>query len=475
MRYPITVIAGKNGSGKTTALALAACAFHNDEDGFNPFERKYPYYTFSEFFVQSIEEIAPEGIRVRFEILYDKWRITSSNRDRAGPLWQSRHKRRGGRWSNYDSRVNRNVVFFGIDRVVPHSEKSVSKSYRREFKSLPPEALDDKVRKTVGSILGRDYEKLWFKGHSKYRLPMVEADGITCSGFNMGAGESALISIFSTIYSCEESLLIVIDEIELGLHEEAQARLVRELGQLCYDRHIQVICTTHSPAILSAIPPEGRFFLERVSGNTTVLPEISADFATGKLSGKSVAELDIFVEDEVSRCVVEALLDTDARLRTNIMPIGSANALIHQMAARHKETDSREACVILDGDMATEKDGLVSGFIKDLESPKSESLSRSWISERLHFLPGDTWPEKWILSKNADGAFDALADEFGISKDRLTNAIDDASRRGKHKEFQALGESLALDETTIRTRFTKCAVALEPIGGFREMVAGFLD
>ena len=283
------------------------------------------------------------------------------------------------------------------------------------------------------------------------------------------------VSILSTIYSCEESLLIVIDEIELGLHEEAQVRLVRELSQLCSDRHIQVICTTHSPAILRALPPKARFYLERVSGSTTVVPEIAPDFATGKLSGRNVAELDIFVEDEISRCVVEAALDTDARHRSNIIPIGSANAVIRQMAARHKETDSREACAVLDGDMANEKGHLISEFLKYLESPKSDSSAHSWISQRLHFLPGDTWPEKWILSKDADGAFDAPAEEFDISKDHLTSLINDASSQGKHKEFQALSQSLALEEVTVTTRFTKCAVDVEPVGELRDVVAGILD
>lgn len=32
--YPITAIAGKNGSGKSTILALACCAFHNTTKGF---------------------------------------------------------------------------------------------------------------------------------------------------------------------------------------------------------------------------------------------------------------------------------------------------------------------------------------------------------------------------------------------------------------------------------------------------------
>ena len=32
--YPITAIAGRNGAGKSTILALACCAYHNVKNGF---------------------------------------------------------------------------------------------------------------------------------------------------------------------------------------------------------------------------------------------------------------------------------------------------------------------------------------------------------------------------------------------------------------------------------------------------------
>ena len=68
-KYPISVIAGKNGSGKSTILALAACAFHNSKDGFEFPGRKNTYYTFSNFFIQSKDEIPPEGISIKYKIL----------------------------------------------------------------------------------------------------------------------------------------------------------------------------------------------------------------------------------------------------------------------------------------------------------------------------------------------------------------------------------------------------------------------
>ncbi|MCF8130360.1 MAG: ATP-binding protein, partial [Deltaproteobacteria bacterium] len=200
--YPISAIAGENGSGKSTLLAMAACAFHNSKDGFKLPERRLPYYTFSDFFLQSSEEVPPEGIVIRYRIKHDRWKKSQYAPDGVGNLYQKRSKKRGGKWSKYARRVKRNVVFFGIQRVVPHSEKSVSKSYRSYFADDIPDGWENKVKESVGKVLSTEYATFWMKKHSKYRLPVVESHGNIYSGFNMGAGENALFEIFSNIYAC---------------------------------------------------------------------------------------------------------------------------------------------------------------------------------------------------------------------------------------------------------------------------------
>ncbi len=229
-RYPFSAIAGKNGSGKSTLLALAACAYHNKSDGFSLPERNTPYYTMSDFFLQSAEEVAADGINIWYEFLYDNWRPSPIVPEGIGRAWQSRTKRSGGKWSNYSRRVNRNVAFFGIERVVPHSERNVSKSYRKAFKRAESAGFETDVVDIVSRILGKQYDALWFREHSKYRLPHVKAKNNIYSGFNMGAGENALFEIMSTILAAPEGLLVVMDEIELGLHESAQRLMVKTNG-----------------------------------------------------------------------------------------------------------------------------------------------------------------------------------------------------------------------------------------------------
>ena len=43
----------------------------------------------------------------------------------------------------------------------------------------------------------------------------------------MGAGENALYELFSILFDCNENMLLVIDEIDLGLHAEAQEKLIQ--------------------------------------------------------------------------------------------------------------------------------------------------------------------------------------------------------------------------------------------------------
>jgi predicted ATPase len=413
-KYPITAIAGRNGSGKTTVLALAACAYHNSTDGYSLAGRRRSYYTFSDFFIQSADELPPGGMSISYQILHNRWKPSPTLPKGEGAGWQSRVKKYVGRWNNYSSRIDRTVVFLGIDRVVPHSEKSVLKNHRWSFQKVSAKGWESDVQEIVARILNRDYKGFEYRQHSKYRLPIVTYRGRTYSGFNMGAGENTLFGILSIIIDCPEGALILIDEIELGLHEEAQARLINELKQLCLKRQIQIICTTHSPTILDCLPPEGRIFLERIGNSTEVIPGISSRFAMGKLTGKPHVELDILVEDITAKLIIETALSNDLRQRINVMPVGSSTAVMRHFAARYKEQRPPDICVILDGDKSSMRDEELKHFTSALESWPDKDGARAWAEIRLDFLPGTKWPEAWIFEQGCKEAYESLAQEFGL-------------------------------------------------------------
>ncbi|RVT84722.1 ATP-dependent nuclease [Inhella crocodyli] len=441
IEYPITAIAGKNGAGKSTFLAMAACAFHAPASSYKSPRRKNAYYTFSDFFVQHPAEVPPQGLEIHYDIAYNNWRATPDLPNGVGIGTQSRHKSKGGKWNDYDTRVNRTVVFIGIERIVPHSERSQSKSYSRAFKDSPKKGWEDKVMATVGAILGKSYSDFRYVEHSKYNLPIVAVGQTIYSGLNMGAGENALFEIFSTAYSAGEGALLIIDEIELGLHAEAQRKFVEKLKDVSLELKIQVICTTHSKEIFDCLPSDSRFYMECIGNRTRITPEASSDFAFAKLSGSESCDMDILVEDTIAESIVRAALPASARSRVRFVVVGSASALSRQLAAAYIRNPSAPVLAVFDGDQANKMQANF-GHAKSMAERVAADFE-GWFKAHSICLPGKTWPEAWLLAEARQLA-DVIAPTFKTEEADFIEYLEYALQAGKHNEFHELGKHLGL-------------------------------
>lgn len=442
INFPIVAVAGKNGAGKSTILALACCAYHNRKDGYRLPKRKITYYTFSDFFVQHPEELSPQGIEIRYDISHNKWKKSETFPEGIGIGWQRRTKKKGGKWNDYGDRVRRNVAFLGIDRIVPHAERSQSRSYSKAFKEAVQKGWEDKVKETVGSILGKTYDSFRYLEYSKYNLPIVKVGNTAYSGFNMGAGENALFEIFSVLYDCGEGALLVIDEIELGLHAEAQRKFVEKLKQACLELHAQVICTTHSKEIFERLPNDARYFVETVNGKTKILDSVSSEFAFSKLGGITGQELDVLVEDDVAKALVAAALPAQQRSRITITEIGSANCLARQLAATYLRDEKSPVLAVFDGDQKKNEGTNVDHARKMAENPDEDF--DGWVKERIEYLPGDAWPEAWLMLVGKE-ILDDLADLVGADPDSVAEALNKGMQAGKHSELFTAGKDLGLE------------------------------
>lgn len=471
--FPITAIAGKNGAGKSTVLALACCAYHNNRNGFRLPKRKYPYYTFSDFFVQHPEEVSPQGIDIRYGISHDKWRKSETLPEGIGLGFQRRWKSQGGKWNDYADRVKRNVVFLGIERIVPHSERSQSRSYSKAFKDAQPMGWENKVKDAVGYVLGKSYDQFRYLRHTKYSLPLVKNSDTIYSGFNMGAGENALFEIFSTIYSCGNGALLVMDEIELGLHAEAQKKFIDKLKDVCLETHTQVICTTHSKEVFDCLPYDARYFIECVNGKTKVTDSISSDFAFSKMAAVAGRELDILVEDEVSKLLLQASLPASVRSRVAITVIGSATALARQLAAIYIRGEERPTLAIFDGDQRA-KEEVNRGHAEKMAENIGEDFP-DWFKARIAYLPGETWPEAWIVQKSA-GCLETISILTSSDQDALADILEYGLQAGKHNEFYEIAKNLGLEQKICLHLFTTgvCQAYLGEFDGLSSQITDFL-
>ncbi len=433
IEFPISAIAGRNGAGKSTVLAIACCAFHNGKTSFRLPKRKLPYYTFSDFFIQHPAEQPSGGIEINYYIAYDNWAKTAAQPNQAGVRMQRRHKNKGGKWNDYVKRIKRNVAFLGIERIVPHNERSQSRSYSRLFKDATEKGYEANIRDAVGYVLAKPYKNVRLLEHSKYMLPIVDANGFTYSGFNMGAGENALFEIFSVIYSCGKGALLVIDEIELGLHAEAQRRLMSKLKDACLETRTQIICTTHSKEIFDCLPYDARFFLEPVGGRTKITQGISSEFAFSKLSAQPRSEVDILVEDDMAKTILIAALPSELRTRISIISIGSATALARQLSAIYLKGEERPTIAVFDGDQKCKEDDNLKHGRSMAENPGDDF--DSWFAHHIAYLPGDIWPEAWLVQQAQD-VISQIATYLQFSDaDELADILEYGLQAGKHNEF----------------------------------------
>lgn len=447
--YPITAIAGANGSGKSTILALAACAFHNSKDAFRFPDKKVAYYTYSDFFMGIDEENSVEGVTLRYAIRYNRWKRTGE-----GIGWQTKKKTVGGKWTSYEKRLQRQVAFFGTQRVVPPYERSTHKSYRTYFRSDKAGLTEwNRVAELAGKILGKSYTAVDRWSHSKYILAKASCGEINYSGFNMGAGECTVFEIlFFLLSKAGRGALLVIDEIELCLHEQAQRRFIDVLKDICKECYCQIICTTHSHAILDSLPPEGRIFIDSLNSNTAILPGITAEWACGTLAGRNTAELHILVEDEIAELVLVNCLSHEHRKRVNIHPIGSSNAILRVLAGQYA-LGKNNYIAILDGDKQSSHQSNISTIQKSSEcsNDAEKDALKTWATAKLFYLPGNTWPEKYIISKAiAIQDKKELCISFGMQSTYLLEKyLNDAIAAGKHEEFDTLAKNLDLNKSSV--------------------------
>ncbi|MBQ6617463.1 MAG: AAA family ATPase [Thermoguttaceae bacterium] len=448
-QYPISVFVGENGSGKSTLLALASCAFHNTTD-FCPHNRirygnykERKYYTYSDFFTFTPSESGISEIQIQNDYLGD-----------SGIKTDIRKKKPSGKWNDYNRRPKRAVSFMGINRIVPPSESSPHRNYSRHFTTahILTDAQYSELRSALSRILEKSYDNINLLQYGVYHLFSAQRNETGYTGFNMGAGENAILGLLMEVMTAGRGALIVVDEIELGLHARAQKKLIDELKQFCNNYHCQIICSTHSKIVLDALPPDARFFVQRNECITDITPNVTSEYAFGQLSGQRGQELDIFVEDEMGKLFLQNTLSHSLRERVTIYPIGSDQAVLRHIAVHYRERNYN-FIAFLDGDKRQQKEAAIRKVKTNLEDQinHTEEEFHDFVDQRLQYLPGNTWTEKHLIEEVLHQTeHKVLQDEWMIAEENIVPCLETAINAGKHAEFHSLADALRLSDEQVR-------------------------
>ncbi len=190
---------------------------------------------------------------------------------------------------------------------MPAGEKTRYKALMRStYVHRPPlERLSDDVATQVEHILGKSVAEYQVTRYGSDDTFLVGRAGDNkYSEFHFGAGESSIIRMITRIEQAPANSLILIEEIENGLHPVATRRMVEYLIDVAERKSIQTIFTTHSDFALSPLPNEG------------IWASIDGKLRQGKLSvealravsGRVDKKLAVFVEDEFAKTWVDTIL-----------------------------------------------------------------------------------------------------------------------------------------------------------------------
>lgn len=283
--FPVTALIGPNGSGKSSVLGAAGCAYKAMRPGV--------------FFPKcAIGDESMAGWRIEYELVHKQL----SPRQ----LIRRTSTFRQAKWAR-DEVVDRPVLYFGIERTVPAGEKArfrkLTSSRYTHTASL--DALSPEVAQQVEHVLGKtvaDFRVTLIGTDDQFLIGRNGSDQY--SEFHFGAGESSIIRMISEIENAPANSLVLIEEIENGLHPIATRRMVEYLIDVAERKSLQAVFTTHSDYALSPLP------------NEAIWACISGNLKQGKLSVESLRavsgrvdkQLAIFVEDEFAKRWTETIL-----------------------------------------------------------------------------------------------------------------------------------------------------------------------
>lgn len=288
---PLVAILGPNGIGKSTILHAIACIN-------NPVDRTVNH-RLSAFFTPTTHSIWTGSSFSIFQDYRDGANFTNDHR--------THFRKQIGRWApRYVNRIERYVSFIGIKTCVPIIENETQQS-RIRFNTTPlTDAISNRVKQLAGSILNKTYNTYnEHKSGASKRYIGVSTNHISYSSLSMGAGEQRIFYILSEVVKSPNYGLIIIDEIDLLLHQDALFKLMETLNSIAIDKHLQIIFTTHSQALLTIDYIAVRH-LYQTPTKTLCFNQTKPD-ALQRLSGSQIRPLEIFVEDDLAYSLIKKI------------------------------------------------------------------------------------------------------------------------------------------------------------------------
>lgn len=382
--HPLTAIMGTNCSGKTTILHALACAYQpiSGDGG----------YKFPQFFKPNTDS------------LWQGSKFSMSWSQRIGSNLDSKiitFEKASDRWTpRYEKRPSRYVRLLMIRDSVPEVEVFGLNSMVHYAKTARTNTVDVRVKEAAGQILNKVYSQYhsvdYLRGNR--RSIGVSSGGLTYPALSMSSGEQRVFHILQMVFDAPKHSLLLIDEIDLFLHQDALEKLLCCLKDHCEHHEKQLIFTTHFPPVAKMYLDISVQTLHSTSGKTIVLSGYSHAALRG-ITGVNEKPISCFVEDDVATAIVRRVANELQILPfVQIGEFGSANnAFALAAGLRLSGRPFENTLVTMDGDQ--------SSLIPDRINKIKEILTGTEAERKASQRQAAKLIRRLVPEKRADGKF----------------------------------------------------------------------
>lgn len=226
----------------------------------------------------------------------------------------------------------------------------------KKYQELTKEQVRD-----VSSILGRNYTQIGYIEHSFYKAEggtaIISTEDMQYSEAFAGSGEFAIISMIVKLSECPEKSLILFDEPETSLHPGAQKKLLDYLVKIAFRYKHQIVISTHSKEMVGVLPKEAIkvFMSTKDQGKINILNNVDASFAFTEL-GLETEKIVVYVEDRLVKEIVDRIVRADSNLKNRyiVKALGGASTIKQHYTPMFALSGQDNVMILLDGDQKTE-------------------------------------------------------------------------------------------------------------------------
>jgi len=397
----VNVLCGGNGVGKSTVFYCLARLFYSQ--AYNVYLRK----------------AGGEGAEISFSL--------NNNVNR----WMKSEK--NNNWSLHDTSTSNGTIsldgFFESSFIFGNRFKYANVNMMKKAEIVPiskMEKLDDYIAKKLGKILRDDegfYSEMYIhypqsnpqhqsndsksenqpvsKAKAKAQKPRpvfaLKSGDDVVHYHEMSSGEFIVASLIEYIYDelvnktksrnkrfSSDVKLILLDEVEIGLHPSAQQRLVVYLQEISKSYNACIFISTHSPSVLSKIKKENIFLLrsDRESGVIRTISSCGAAYAIRATKDMNGYDRVILVEDELAKKIVESVIrkgGLSSYFVYKVVAVGGWTQVIEMFNEFHSSKFGGTFCkymAILDGDVKSDYESSGRKCVGDLKFLPIKSLEK---------------------------------------------------------------------------------------------------